>query len=570
MSIAPTDKGFSHITRRQNLDRLASETFDYVIVGGGITGAGIAREAAMRGRKVALLEKNDFAFGTSSRSSKLVHGGVRYLETYEFGLVFEASIERRRLLHMAPFMVRPLPFLLPIYKGAKNGFYKIMAGMWLYDILSLFRNIQRHKMLRPKDVLKIFPSLRQDGLTGAPRYFDCGVDDARLTLSTILSAHGHGAVVANYARVTGLLKQDGKTRGVTVQDVLTGRELTVRGNVVISALGPWTDAILKMDDPAALSLMRPTKGIHFLVKRSRIGADHALGYFSPRDSRLMFLIPWGDFSIIGTTDTDYKGDLDAIYADANDVDYVLDAINAQFPGVNLAREDIISTYAGVRPLVAEGGSMSESQVSREHKIWETPSGLLCIAGGKLTTYRSMAKQLVDVAERQRARETGQPVAGDPHSERESLTFDGPAAVQPEAEARALAQANSRLPERAVRHLLEAYGGAYTRVIDIMDERPELSELIASDLPYIKAEVVHAARHEMAISLLDIMARRLHLLMEEKNQGLDQVEELATIAARELGWSAPEAERQVRLYGEEVQRTRAHRQASPQERRVAVG
>ncbi len=551
--------GFSHQTRQHNLDRFASETFDYVIIGAGITGAGIARDAAMRGRKVAVIEKSDFAFGTSSRSSKLVHGGVRYLEIYEFGLVFEASTERRRLRRMAPYMVLPLPFLLPIYKGAANGFYKIMAGMWLYDILSLFRNIKRHKMLRPNEVLKIFPPLRAEGLTGAPRYYDCGVDDARLTLVTLISAHNHGAAIANYTMATGLVKEDGKTRGVIIKDMLTGRTLTVRGQVVISALGPWTDSALMMDDPKARSLMRPTKGVHILVKRSRLGSDHALGYFSPRDNRLMFLSPWGEFSIIGTTDTDYKGDLDAVYADAADIDYILDAINVQFPGVNLNKSDIISAYAGVRPLVSEGGnSGSESAVSREHKIWETPSGLLCIAGGKLTTYRSMAKQLVDVAERKLKRQTGLPAAPNPHSEREALMADSEVGMQEGLEAEAQAALAGRLPADVVHHLLHAYGSAYPQVTALLDEDAGLAERLAVDLPYIRAEVVHAVRNEMAITLIDVLARRVHLLLEERNQGLDQAEAVAAQMARELGWTDDEQKRQVALYRAEVERTRAYR------------
>jgi len=556
---AATRSVFSHETRQHNLDRLASETFDYVIVGGGITGAGIARDAALRGRRVALIEKNDFAFGTSSRSSKLVHGGVRYLETYEFGLVFEASTERRRLRHMAPYMVLPLPFLLPIYKGAKNGFYKIMAGMWLYDILALFRNIKRHKMLRPKEVLKIFPSLREDGLTGAPRYYDAGVDDARLTLVTLKAAHEHGAVIASYTEATGLVKEGGKTRGVVARDVLSGRDVTIRGHVVISALGPWTDAILKMDDPQAPSLMRPTKGVHFLVKRSRLGSDHALGYFSPRDNRLMFLIPWGEFSIIGTTDTDYKGDLDAVYADQDDVDYILDAINVQFPGVNLSRDDIISTYAGVRPLVSEGKSdgKSESAVSREHKIWETPSGLICIAGGKLTTYRSMAKQLVDVAERKLRQVSGQDVAGDPHSERLPLQ-GGEVGMQEALEAQARATLGQRVPDDVIKHLLHAYGSHYTNVVAILDEEPALVQRLAADLPYIKAEVVHAVRNEMAMTLTDLLNRRLHLLMEESNQGLGQAEDAANLMAREMGWTDEQRRAQLAAYKAEVARTRAYR------------
>jgi glycerol-3-phosphate dehydrogenase len=305
--------------------------------------------------------------------------------------------------------------------------------------------------------------------------------------------------------------------------------------------------------------MRPTKGVHFLVRRSRLGTDHALGYFSPRDGRLMFLIPWGQFSIVGTTDTDFNGDLSQVYADAADVDYIIDAINAQFPGVNLSRADIISTYAGVRPLIAEPGDhVSESQVSREHKIWQTPSGLLCIAGGKLTTYRSMAKQLVDVAERKLARENGIAPAKDPHSDREALVGGGRPGLYAGLESEASARAANRLAGDVVRHLIHAYGPAYEQVLSLLDENPAWSARLASDLPYIEAEVVHAVRNEMAITVIDVLARRLHLMFEETNQGLDHVQRVANLMAPELGWSQSETERQIAAYQEEVQRSRAYR------------
>ncbi len=548
--------GFSHRTRQQNVERLATETFDYLIIGGGITGAGIARDAAMRGRRVALLEKDDFASGTSSRSSKLVHGGVRYLETYDFGLVFEASLERRRLLRLAPHLVHPLPFVLPIYKGAKHGFWKITAGMWLYDALALFRNIQRHRMLLPNGVQKIFPAIRTEGLTGAARYYDCSVDDARLVLLTLLSAHGRGAVIANYTGVTGLLKDGGQVQGVTATDLIAGRDLLVKARVVISAVGPWMDAILRLDDPTTRPLMRPTKGIHVLVPRHRLGSDHALGYFSPRDGRLMFLIPWGQYSIIGTTDTDFPHDPGSVYADADDVAYTLDAINAQFPGVQLTTEDVVSTYAGVRPLISEGGEkVSESQVSREHKIWETPSGLLCIAGGKLTTYRSMSKQLVDVAEKILARRHNMPAAGDPHSERVALVGDRPVGLDTDLASEAARALAGRLDLDIVQHLVEAYGPGYISMAALLDEDKRLGERLSPSLPYIRAEVLHAVRNEMAMTLLDVMARRLHLLNEEPNQGLDQMADVAAMMGPELGWSAEEQQRQVALYRQEVERTR---------------
>jgi glycerol-3-phosphate dehydrogenase len=552
---------FSFRTRQENLKRLGSETFDYLIIGGGITGAGIGRDAAMRGRAVALVEKEDFAAGTSSRSSKLVHGGIRYLELYEFGLVFEASRERRILYDLAPYMVRPLPFLYPIYKDAdwKHSFLAVAAGMWLYDALALFRNINHHTMLGRGGVEKIMPAMASGNLVGAARYYDCGVDDARLTLLNIVSAHRSGAVVANRARVVELMKAKGQVCGAVVQDVLTGETYDVHARVVINATGPWTDAILRLDGPQSRRMLRPTKGIHILVPRERLGGDHAVAFQAVQDKRLMFIIPWGArHTIIGTTDTDAPEPGDGVYATAEDVEYVLTAANAAFPRVRLTEDDIISTYAGLRPLISQEG-VKESQVSREHRIWDTPSGLVCIAGGKLTTYRSMAAQLLAHAERRLAQVAGvrpsppAPTHRTPFGDEQIRDLDAYI-----AQAQRRAEAAGGLPKDVVEHLVSAYGTDYADILDLVQQDATLGQRLEEDLPYIRAEVIHAIRQEMALGLRDIMERRLHLLMEDRHQGLDVLPLVAEIAAREMGWSPSQVQEEMEAYRREVEATRAYR------------
>jgi glycerol-3-phosphate dehydrogenase len=377
------------------------EEVDLVVIGGGITGAGIVRDAARRGLRVVLFEQNDIAYGTSSRSSKLIHGGLRYLESYEFSLVFESVSERRVVMDLAPHLVNPLAFLFPVYQGARKSLRMINAGMWLYDGLALFRSPKRHRTLDPSEVAEQEPMLRQEGLQGAPVYYDCSTDDARLTLETIIDAIQNGAVVVNWARVDAFIKDDhGRVSGVIVKNQRDGVLREVKAHTVINATGPWTDEVLAMSGPRMGKMLRPTKGIHIVVERERLPVEHAVVLFHPTDARVLFALPWGERTYVGTTDTDYEGAPGEEAATLEDVDYLIGAANYYFPNDQINRDDVISTWAGLRPLIApepEVGEMSESQVSREHQIVIGEDGLITIAGGKLTTYRKMAKECVDLA-----------------------------------------------------------------------------------------------------------------------------------------------------------------------------
>jgi len=553
---------FSAAARQAHWRRLGEETWDLLVIGGGITGAAAARDAAGRGLKVALVEANDLGSGTSSASSRLVHGGLRYLETFDFRLVFEASAERRRLLALAPHLVHPLPFVFPVFRGGPTPFYKLRAGMWLYDGLSLFRNIARHTILSADDVRREEPGLRADGLMGAARYHDASVDDARLTLANARGAHEAGAAVVPHAEVVGFLQDGGGVRGARVRDCLgAARETTeVRARVVLNATGPWSDTLRRLADPGAPARLRPTKGVHLMLKRERVGNRSAIIFQSPVDGRVMFVLPWGLHTYVGTTDTDYDGSPAEVRAEPEDVRYLLESANSVFPAAALTEADVLSTWAGVRPLLAPHRSANEGlsagATSREHEIWWDRSGLLSIGGGKLTTYRVMARQVVDRAARRLREKHGVESGVSPTAD---LPLPGaPDGPWEEFLARLRADAAALgVGEDAGEHLARAYGDDALALLDAVRADPSLGARIADGLPYVWAEVAHAVRAEMAMTLRDVMERRLHLFHEAADGGLSAARQVAGRMAREPGiaWDDAEVERQLESYREAVESTR---------------
>lgn len=534
-----SDSPFSHVTRAENIDRLAAESFDLLVIGGGITGAAIARDAALRGIKTALVEKDDFASGTSSRSARLIHGGLRYLEYYQFGLVFEALSERAVMRKIAPRLVRPTPFMYPLYRGQEPGFIKLWAGMWLYDLLAQFRNVSRHRMLLARETARREPLVAREGLRGAARYYDAVVDDARLTLATAQSAHLNGAIVANHARVVGLMQRGGQVVGAVVRDGTTGHELDIQAHVVVNAGGPWVDSVRSLAGvQRAVPLVRLTKGVHLIIRRERLTSQHAIAFDSPRDRRHLYVIPWGEFAIIGTTDTDYADDIESLSATADDVTYLLEAAWAAFPSARLAESDVISTYAGLRPLIGSDAA-STYAISREYHIEESAPGLLTIAGGKLTTHRLMAQDMVDRV----ARKLGG--AGKCLTDKRH--------IETAERARQVA-----LPIAARVHLAETYGADAIRLMGYVEARSELGQPIAPGLPYLCAEIHYAMQHEMALSLSDVLIRRTHVIYETPDAGMPQVREVTALMAEKLGWDAAEQERQVAEYAQQVALTRSFR------------
>ena len=545
MGEIPPVRSFSAAVRQENVERLAQEEFDLLIIGGGITGVAVTRDASLRGFHTALVEKDDFGSGTSSRSSRLIHGGIRYLEYCRFKLVFEACGERRMMRKVAPRLVRPLPFLYPLYRGQKPAPWKLRAGLTLYDALGLFRNVQRHRWLRPPEVQRREPLVAGRGLLGAARFYDAQVDDARLTLMTSRSAHFHGAVMVNQARVVGLMRAGKRVVGAHVVDELSGREIEVRAKVVVNAAGVWVDSVRELDELHSGSMTRPTKGIHLVIPRARLSSQHAVAFDSPRDGRHIFLIPWGDFALIGTTDTDYQGDLDNPSASLDDIEYLLEAVWHTFPGAQIRHDDIISTFAGLRPLIlASGGAYA---LSREHGIVESPSGLITVAGGKLTTHRLMGKQLTDLAEQRLAQELGI-YARSKCRTKEPL--EGAQTGQMQV---------SGADEPVDKHLVDAYGSDATWVLAYAEQNPSLGERIVPALPYLMAEPLYGVQHEMALTLSDVLIRRTHVIYETRGGGLERAQAVAELMAPRLSWDEVEIERQVADYAAQLALTQQWRE-----------
>jgi glycerol-3-phosphate dehydrogenase len=548
-------------SREQRWHRLGREQFDVLVIGGGITGAGAVRDAARRGLRVALVEAEDFAYGTSSRSSKLVHGGLRYLEHGEFSLVFEAVSERRVLQNIAPHLVNPLGFLFPIYASSKRGVNTIRVGLWLYDGLSLFRSPRLHRTLSRKQVQVEEPQLNVDQLKGCPLYFDCATDDARLTLETILDATACGAVPITYARVEGLVRDEkGRIAGAQVRDRLHDRITTVRATTVINATGPWTDRTRSMGQ-GGKPLLSPTKGVHMVVDKRRLHLNNAVVLRHPDDARVMFAIPWGDRTYVGTTDTFYDGDPADVCASSEDVDYLLAATNAFFPRVGLTRDDVIATWAGLRPLISED-SENASSVSREHEIVMDSDGLITIAGGKLTTFRRMGAEVISRALELMAL-LGKVPEGvrDAHTGREPLPGavgwpedDNHEAVQQQA----FEAGGGAVDLEQARYLVDHYG---TRGIDLarlMLDKPRLQERLVQGRPETLALVDWSIDMEMACTVRDVLIRRTQLYYRDYDQGLGAAEQVADHMADRLGWSEERRTNEVLAYQQEVTRSRRWR------------
>jgi glycerol-3-phosphate dehydrogenase len=536
---------FSHKTRARNLERLATEVFDLVVIGGGITGAGIARDAAMRGMKVALIEKGDFASGTSSRSSKLIHGGLRYLKQLDIKLVKESLFERERLLRLAPHLVHPAPFLIPIYSGWMERL-ELRIGLKGYDLLAGDTALPHHRNLSAEEVLHEEPLLRQDHLAGGFVYYDCLVDDGRLTLATIKSAHEQGAVVTSYTRAVALGESDGLSR-VGFCEVMTGAEGETRARVLVAAAGPWTDELLQLHDHPE-PMLRPTKGVHIVFPRNRLALRQVV-VAPTEDKRILFVVPRGDFTYVGTTDTDYSGSLDKVLVEASDVDYLLQALDFCFPSLHLRAADIVSAWAGLRPLVREEGA--PSAVSRDYRMTFHEDGLAVIAGGKLTTYRNMAKSLLNLILKNYAHRL--PGTFRPCQTAESALTGGEMAEFPSyLKAQSLGlMGRWGLSRRTAEHLIESYGRSHLDILALALQDKELMEPLAPGCPVLRAEVVHAVEEEMALTLEDFMARRTGLLHFDANCGMGVAEEVSRLMSRLLGWDRGRRKAEIEGYREAV-------------------
>jgi glycerol-3-phosphate dehydrogenase len=540
--------------RAATLARLCSRPFELLVVGGGATGAAVARDAARRGLEVALCDAGDYAGQTSSNSSKLIHGGLRYLQYGDLPLVFEGLSERGRLMRIAPHLCRPIEFLFPGYRGERPGLATLGAGIALYNALALWRPPASSRHVDAHEVYQLAPALRSAGLEGAQIYVDCQTDDARLVLENVLDAEAAGAACANHLFVEEIERdRRGRARGARVIDRETGARFQIQARLVASATGPFTDGFL-----AGARRLRPTLGVHLVFDAGRIPhGGRAIVLRSPRDNRLFFVLPAGARTIVGTTDTDFAPVEDPgraprvgdeIRARGADVAYLVEAVRHAFPSLALGPGDVLSTYAGLRPLLA-ANAQSPSETSREHEISRGPDGILAIAGGKLTTNRRMAKEAVDkIVETLRAE--GLERALDPcTTAARALPGGGPLPT---------ALGAHEFAADVAARITGAYGARAGELLAILDEAPELGARIDPDLGYLWAEVVQAARHEHARDLDDALARRVPIFRDARDQGLGVAGRAAALLGAELGWDGARQAREVEKFRATVDLSRRWR------------
>ncbi len=541
--------------RTNSLRRMADDTFDVLVIGGGVVGAGAALDAATRGLSVALVEQRDYASGTSSRSSKLIHGGLRYLEQYDFGLVREALRERALLLKtLCPHLVHPVPFLFPLRNRAWERAY-VGTGVLLYDLLGGARSVPAHRHLSRRRALQIAPALKEDALIGAIQYYDAQVDDARHTMMIARTAATYGAALATSARVTGLLRDGDRVTGAQVRDLESGEEASVRARHVINATGVWSGDVNEMLGRRSSFEVRPSKGIHIVIPRQRLRLE--TGLITKTEKSVLFVIPWGSHWVIGTTDTDWTFDRAHPAATHSDIQYVLDHLN-EWVADPVTADDIEGVFAGLRPLVAEDPSAGTSTISREHSIAQPVDGLTVIAGGKYTTYRVMAKDAVDAA----AKRMDQSVPG---SVTEDIRIVGAEGYQALRNGRERMAETSGLHVAVIDHLLGRYGSLIADVLALISDRPELAEPLPGASEYIGAEVVYAARAEAALHVEDVMARRTRMSFEVRDGGMEAVPTVAQLMAGELGWDDDTREHEIEVYRARVDAERtAHQQKTDEE------
>ena len=521
--------------RTESLRRLADDPFDVLVVGGGITGAGVALDAASRGLRTALVERDDFASGTSSKSSKLAHGGLRYLQQGEIRLVYEALHERQRLLHNAPHLVKILPFLLPVLTGRGSVIPKKLSRalgmtMWMYDLTGGARVGKLHDRISAEEALAHMPTLPADKLASSYLYYDATVDDARLTLTVARTAAiDCGAVVVNGASLVGLDKDaQGRVRGARV--LADGQEITVRARAVVNAAGVWSDEVRAIDEGADPNSIRPAKGIHITVPWDKVRNDIAAVVPVPKDRRNVFVVPWGDLTYIGTTDTDYDGPLEDPPVTREDVDYLLNAV--RFTGVT--DRDVVGSWAGLRPLVNNTGSGRTADLSRRHQVTPSPSGIVSITGGKLTTYREMAADTVDAV----LASLGDRAPGVARRSRtKKLRLRGAEGY--------VAPTDGTDPIDA--HLADRFGGEAPTLRAMAATDPSLLEPLVAGLPYLRVEAVYAARYEMARNVDDVLSRRTRARLLARDASAAAAQDVAALIAPELGLSEAEAARQVADY-----------------------
>ncbi|MHB1986902.1 MAG: glycerol-3-phosphate dehydrogenase/oxidase [Acidimicrobiales bacterium] len=539
------------------LERLSSETFDVLVIGGGITGAGVLLEAASRGLRAALVERDDFASGTSSRSSKLVHGGLRYLQQREFGLVHENLVERHRMLRNAPHLVEPLAFVIPLFgKGGvvdQTVARAYSLALWMYDIGGGWKIGKRHRKVTAAELASHLPTLRQDRLVAGFLYYDAHTDDARLTLAVTRTAVlAHRAVALNHAAVTGLLRDDGEAvSGALVLPVEGSAPVEVRARAVVNATGVWADEIRLLEDGSHPSAIRPAKGIHLTVEASKLPCDVAAVIPVPGDHRSIFVVPWGEHTYLGTTDTDYTGSLDDPTVDHDDVSYILGAVNAAVTEP-LSPADVTASWAGLRPLLARAPGQKRApnartaDLSRRHQVIVSDHGLVTITGGKLTTYRKMAEETVDAL--------GGHLGRLRPSQTKRLRLRGADGL--DAHDRLAPKGRGPVEDRAFSHLRSRYGTEARVISSLVSENSQLGLPLVEGLPYLCAEAIFAVRYEMAANLEDVLGRRTRALVLDVDATLRAAPRVAELIGAELGWDEARRVKELTWFSQRVRAEQA--------------
>lgn len=538
------------LNRQKSLARFRAEEFDLAVVGAGINGAAVARDAAMRGLSVALIERGDFACATSSRSSKLIHGGFRYLPQGQFRLVYGALRERERLRHLtAPHLVHPIQFLFPVYRGRGFNRFTMAMGLALYDLFAQMPFKEWHSTLNAAEVRETEPALSRDGLTGGAMYFDAWADDARVTFENVLDADLHGAAVANYAAVEKFAVSGGKIASAGVRDLRAGAGFELRARNFLNAAGPWVDEIRRMDDPLSEPSVRLTKGVHLVFARTVLPVRESI-VLGDEHGRIVFVMPHERYVLVGTTDTDFAGDPASVGTEPEDVEYLLAVLAESLPGIKLKHADVATSFAGLRALVRGGKeAAAPSAVSREEVILESPSGLITVAGGKFTTHREIAQKLVDLVMKRLGRPAGTcPTLATP--------FPGARSLGAGDEPGSGGAAMRSIPAEAAEILKARYGTRAPIVARIAAGRPELAEPLSRGCPAIAAEVVHALRSEMAQSVGDFLIRRTSLSWRSPVEAEAAAPVVARIMAAELGWDRAREEAEVSSFTAEQRSRRA--------------
>ncbi len=547
------DQAWNYKNRDVFIKKLREETYDLFIIGAGITGVGVAREAAMRGLKVAIVDMQDFSAGTSSRSSKLAHGGIRYLAHGDLDLVKEATQERNWMRAHIPHLIRPIPFLFIQLEGGKYKKRDIKGAVKIYDYLSdtnsEFKNFKKHQWYPPEEIFEMEPEYIKEGNLGGAVYYDTNVDDVRLTIEVLKEAIIRGATAVNYCKVTGYLKDNEKILGVKCRDMESNLDFEVKATLVVNATGIWTDKLLeKRPEEVPQPLIRPTKGVHLLYRRRHVKNRMATIINSISDGRTLFVIPRDkDFTLIGTTDTDYQDKLANPYCNKEDADYLIQTLKYYFPNAELEYKNILSTYAGIRPLIIQKGK-SESEVSRKHLVFFSDNGLLTITGGKLTTWRAMAEDLFEHVEKKKIF---------PDIKREKYWSRQPFIIGLKKEdwPDKLKNSGIVLDEDIADHLYQQYGKGSIKILDMIKEDESLKERVMEENNFIKAEIVYVLRFELTPHLIDMFCRRTEMsLWIHHREASEAAEKVAKIMQKEYSWGDETTKKEINNYLDYIKKT----------------